>query len=158
MRILRALFHSLAMITLLAVISSSDETRDVMFDFEDGSLQGWQVVEGQFDKILNDIEYFHNQPDVDYNKEGRYYLNTLEKSDGSRTDQFVGVLESPVFVLHNPKMSFLVGGGKHSDTYVALCDLDGNELRKAQGKIVNGWSESSGTFLPWLVSLVSFGL
>lgn len=104
------------------------------FDFETGDLQGWKVVEGQFDRLICDWEFFHNQPDVPYNKQGRYYLNTLELSDGSRTDAMTGVLESPVFILDVGTVSFLIGGGSHRDTYMALCADDGSEVRGASGK------------------------
>lgn len=104
------------------------------FNFEEKTLQGWQVVEGQFDRLLSDCAFFHNQPDTPYNKEGTTYLNTLEKRDGSRTDQFTGVLESPVFLLSGPRVSFLIGGGSHPATYVALCREDGEELLHAQGR------------------------
>ena len=107
---------------------------ELHFDFETGDLQGWKVVEGQFDRLICHREFFHNQPEVPYNNEGRYYLNTLELSDGSRTDTMTGVLESPVFVLDVGSVSFLIGGGSHRDTYVALCVNDGSEVQKASGK------------------------
>ncbi len=44
-----------------------------------------------------------------------------------------GVIESPRFVLEGKAMSFLVGGGKHPDTYVALCAADGKEVLRAGG-------------------------
>ena len=40
---------------------------------------------------------------------------------------------SPVFLLSGPAMSFLVGGGNHPDTFVALCTLDGEEVLTAHG-------------------------
>lgn len=131
---LKKLFCVCFITALLTNPAISEESNRIVFDFEDGDLQGWEVVEGGFDKLLNDIEFFHNQPTVRYNKQGQYYLNTLEKSDGSRTDQMTGVLESPVFILQGPTVSFLIGGGNHPDTYLALCALQGNELKRAHGK------------------------
>jgi hypothetical protein len=107
---------------------------EVRFDFETGDLQGWKVVEGKFDRLISDVAFFHNQPDVQYNKQGIYYLNTLELSNGGRTDAMTGVLESPVFTLSGGIVSFLVGGGAHPDTYVSLCTEDGKEVLAARGK------------------------
>jgi hypothetical protein len=44
-----------------------------------------------------------------------------------------GVIQSPVFVLEGPAVSFLVGGGTGPETYVALCTPDGKEHLKAHG-------------------------
>ncbi len=102
----------------------------VRFDFETGDLQGWRVVEGRFAKLLNDRVMFRNRRTRKFNKQGRYFLDTVEAGGDRQT----GVIESPVFVLEGPKISMLVGGGRHSDTYVALCTLDGREALKAQGR------------------------
>lgn len=111
----------------------ADPGASVCFDFEDGALQGWRIVDGALDRVICDWDYFHNQPDVRYNKQGKYYLNTLEKTDGGRTDSFTAVLESPVFLLRGDRVSFRIGGGSHSDTYAALCDEAGEELLRAHG-------------------------
>lgn len=104
----------------------------VRFDFESGDLQGWRVVEGKFDKFLCDRSQFHNggRP---YNKQGKFFLSSLERRDGLPDDGFVGVAESPVFVLTGPEMRLLVGGGSHQEVYVALCNADGKELEQARG-------------------------
>lgn len=90
------------------------------------------VVEGKFDKFVCDRATFHhgNKP---YNKRGKYFLSTLEQKNSRPSDRFTGVAESPVFVLKGPEVSLLVGGGKHGNTYVALCTLDGKERLKARG-------------------------
>ncbi|MFQ6097971.1 MAG: hypothetical protein ACE5O2_09625, partial [Armatimonadota bacterium] len=106
---------------------------EVRFDFETGDLQGWMVVEGRFDELVCDREKFHNQPTVAYNKQGRYFLSTLEMSNGRPNDRMTGVVISPVFRLGGPQISLLVGGGAHSDTYVALCMKDGEEILRASG-------------------------
>ena len=106
----------------------------VRFDFESGDLQGWQVVEGGFGKIVTDRATFHNRPKVKYNKQGKYYLSTVEMPDDRPNDRMTGIVESPVFVLAGPKMSFRISGGKHRDTYVALCTLDGVEHVQARGR------------------------
>ena len=106
----------------------------VVFDFESGDTQGWHVVEGRFDRPVADIPFFHNRPKVPYNKQGRYYLNTIERTGQPRTDAMTGVLESPVFRLAGPRVTFLVGGGSHKTTYVAVCTAKGREVRKACGR------------------------
>ncbi len=43
----------------------------------------------------------------------------------------IGVVESPVFVLEGPDISFLIGGGQADTVYAALCTGDGKEVLKA---------------------------
>ena len=106
---------------------------EVRFDFESGDLDGWKVLEGGFASLISEREVFHNALAERYNKQGRYFLSTLEKPDGSADDTQVGVVQSPTFTLTGPKMSFLIGGGNHPDTYVALCTEDGKEALRASG-------------------------
>lgn len=102
------------------------------FDFETGDLQGWRVVEGAFDLLVCDRAEFHNTRKP-YNKQGTYFISTLEQSDYRPNDRFTGVVESPVFELQAPEMTLLAGGGKHGDTYIALCTVDGHEHCHARG-------------------------
>ncbi|MCY2996313.1 MAG: hypothetical protein NTY19_51975 [Planctomycetota bacterium] len=108
----------------------------VRFDFETGDLQGWKVVEGQFDYVVSDRAEYHNAyPEKKYNKQGKYYLSTVEQQPGQTSnDRMTGVIESPVFVLTGPEMSLLVGSGTQAGAYVALCTLDGKEVLVARGK------------------------
>ncbi|MHB8897959.1 MAG: HzsA-related protein [Thermoguttaceae bacterium] len=110
------------------------EPETVRFDFETGRLQGWQIVEGSFDKLLCNRRYeFHHQ--VPYTKQGEYYLSTLEhKANDLPDDKPTGVVESPVFVITGPNATMRIGGGSHETTYVALCTLDGQERLRAGGK------------------------
>ena len=116
-----------------AVTAHGDGREMVRFDFETGDLQGWRVVDGGFGNFLCDRPVFHHTGEK-YNKQGTYFLSTLENKDNKPDDQFTGVVESPVFVLAGPDLSFLVGGGGHDDTYVALCTESGGEVLKAGGK------------------------
>ena len=106
----------------------------VAFDFETGGLQGWRVVEGRFSRIVCDMKMYRNHPGQEYNKQGTFYLTTLEGLDGKGDAKLVGVVESPVFVLAEAKVSLLIGGGSHFNTYAALCTLDGAEAFKAHGQ------------------------
>ncbi|MHC4250532.1 MAG: HzsA-related protein [Planctomycetota bacterium] len=132
-----AILAALAASYLSAGSVSSAET--VAFDFEAGDLQGWEVVEGKFDYFVSDRPEFHNRypdyPDRKYNKQGKYYLSTVEQQPGRPSnDRMTGVAESPVFVLLGPKMSMLVGAGVPARAYVALCTFDGGEVLKGRGK------------------------
>jgi len=106
----------------------------VRFDFETGDLQGWRVVEGKSKFVVCNRKTFHNRSGEKYNKQGEYFLTTLELADGRSNDRMTGVIESPVFVLDGPEMTLLVGGGRHPETYVALCTQDGKEAAHARGR------------------------
>ena len=102
----------------------------VVFDFETADLQGWRIVEGEFVKFLSgrSAEHHNGRP---FNKQGKHFLTTLD--DVRPNGRFLGIAESPVFVLTEPGMSLKVAGGRHANTYVALCTMDGKEVLKAHG-------------------------
>ena len=104
------------------------------FDFESGKLEPWKVVEGQFGHLIGNREEFFGQGG-EYNKQGKYYLTTLEgSSDAKRgSDLQTGVVVSPAFIPKAGDMTFRVGGGSGQGTYVALCTEDGKEVLKARG-------------------------
>ena len=108
----------------------------IRFDFETGDLQGWKVFDGSFVLPICDRELFRNKQNGGrkWNKQGKYFLNTTNLPDDKWSDAQTGVIESPVFVLGGATASFLVGAGGHDDTYVALCTVDGTEVRQARGK------------------------
>ena len=109
----------------------------VRFDFETGDQQGWQVLEGAFEVLISNraVEHHHPKP---YTKEGQWFLSTLEAKDGHPEDGFQGVVESPVVVLSAPTVTMKVGGGGkgRSEVYVAICSLDGKELKRFTGENV----------------------
>jgi len=119
-------------------IFGAEVLEQIRFDFETGDLQGWEVVEGQFDYLVSDRPEFHNRyagVDRRYNKQGHYYLSTVEQQPGQPSnDRMTGVVESPVFVLNAAVMTFLVGGGRSPQSYVALCTLDGTEVLRVHGR------------------------
>ena len=92
-----------ATLLLLTVNPVLADSNHVQFDFESGDLQGWRVVEGWFEHPVSDRAVFHNRyseiPMNHYNKQGRFYLSTVERKTGPSNDQMTGVVESPVFVL-----------------------------------------------------------
>jgi hypothetical protein len=104
------------------------------FDFETGDLQGWTVVEGSFDLLVSDMKEFRNRPGTPYNKQGTYYLSSIETRDYHGNDRMTGMVQSPTFTLETRYVSFLVGGGKGPGVYVALCLADTeDEVRAARG-------------------------
>jgi hypothetical protein len=112
------MWKSMAPLLLLTMLARMAVAADdvVRFDFETGDLQGWRIVEDQFDRLVSDRDVFHNRypgvPDNRYNKQGKYYLSTVEQQPGMPSnDRMTGVVESPVFVLTGPRMSMLVGAG-----------------------------------------------
>ena len=121
-----------------ALGQAGGQAAEVRFDFETGDWQQWRVVEGEFEHPISSREVFHNTyaeiPQNRYNKQGRFYLSTVERKVDASNDAMTGVLESPVFVLEGPEMSFLVGGGQSETVYVALCTLAGREVLKARGR------------------------
>lgn len=128
---------TIILISLLSLTTASLAQADkIHFDFESGDLQGWRIIKGDFEKIITDRPHFHNKPKVKYNKQGKFHLSTLENKQQSRGgfDAQTGIVESPVFKLTSPEITFLVGGGKHPDTRIALFDFEsGKELAKAHG-------------------------
>jgi len=108
--------------------------RSASFDFESGQLEPWKVIEGKFGHVIGDrAEFFRNGRE--YNKQGKYYLTTLEPSaDAERgMDSQTGVIVSPLFVPERGTMTFRVGGGAGQSTYAALCTSDGKEVEFARG-------------------------
>ena len=49
------------------------------------------------------------------------------------SDSQTGIIISPLFIPEGGKMTFRVGGGNGSATYVALCTEDGKEVASARG-------------------------
>ena len=112
--------------------TASDHTAS--FDFESGELSPWKIVAGEFSHpVGNRSTFFHNNQE--YNKQGSFYLTTLEKSsDASKgNDKQTGVIVSPLFIPKSDKMTFRVGGGRGKEIYVSLCTAEGKEVAFARG-------------------------
>ncbi len=115
-------------------IAKTPSARSAAFDFESGMLEPWRVIKGQFSHIVGNRDaFFHNKGE--YNKQGEYYLTTLETSAAAEkgSDPQTGVIVSPLFIPKGGKMTFRVGGGGGPRTYVALCKADGTEVKTARG-------------------------
>ena len=131
-------------------IPAAPSNRETSLDFESGNLAPWRVIEGKFGHPIASRDRFINK-DSDYNKQGRYFLSTLEISaDAERgSDDQTGVIVSPQFIPKPGSMTFRVGGGKGQDTYVALCLADGTELKKARGIGAEVMQEVSWDLTPY---------
>jgi arylsulfatase len=106
---------------------------DFRFTFEDGSAQGWRAIDGDLKALVATLKPLYQHGDD--GREGKALLCTLSRTrqwDGG--DQHTAVLESPPFRLRGSRMSFLLGGGKHAETYVALVDAEtGKEIKVTVG-------------------------
>jgi len=115
-------------------IAATPGARSASLDFESGKLEPWKVIEGKFGHIVGNRKQFFADKG-EYNKQGEYYLTTLEPNAkaGKGLDKQTGVIVSPLFIPKGGKMTFRVGGGNGSATYVALCTADGKEVQTASG-------------------------
>lgn len=107
---------------------------NLRFDLESGDLSGWTIVEGEFDQIITKRTGLPNHPRQPFNKQGDFLLFTGHRHDREAgDDSLTGVIESPAFRLRGERLRFLIGGGDHPSTYVALCTDGGRELMTARG-------------------------
>ena len=105
----RAVERKMRMVGLLCGVAVASMAG--VFDFETGDLQGWQVVEGTFEKPVTDRAKEHNA-DRRYTKGGRFFLSTLETARDTPSDAQTGWIESPLVRLSAPTISFRIGGGR----------------------------------------------
>ncbi|MGJ8677932.1 MAG: FG-GAP-like repeat-containing protein [Akkermansiaceae bacterium] len=119
--------------------STQTFTENPIFDFESGDLQGGSVTSGSFGQIVTDVSNFHAGSMGAYNKEGTYFLSTLEgpNSPDGRSDEYTGEVTSPLFTLTEPMASMLVGGGSTNQVYFAIYLQDGTEIYRTN-RGVNG--------------------
>ena len=120
-------FALLGTIALLLIATSA--FAQVVFDFEDGTMDGWTSVSGNL--TMKPFAGSANRPAGDFNLQGKYFYGGYEYGgDGPK-----GVLRSPDFTITRKTISLLVGGGDSIDKeYVALCRAsDGKVLLKETG-------------------------
>jgi arylsulfatase A len=131
--------------------AATPSTHSASFDFESGKLDPWKVVEGKFGHAIGSrSEFFRNERE--YNKQGTYYLTTLESSGDAETgmDSQTGVIVSPLFVPEGGMMVFRVGGGSGQSTYAALCTADGKEVQFARGVNDQVMQEATWDLSPYI--------
>ncbi|WP_187273947.1 GH116 family glycosyl-hydrolase [Paenibacillus sp. N3.4] len=101
--------------------------------FESGTLEGWNVVSNPSNiPILASNAFFHNNATTPYNKEGKYFLSTLEGGGTTYADTYNAVVVSPQVTLTRPTVSMLVGGGNGTNTYVAACTVDTSQANSCR--------------------------
>lgn len=106
----------------------------VEFDFESGDLQGWRVIDGSFEKIVTDRAMFHHPGNIPYNKQGKYFISTLESKKNESKDAMTGVVQSPPFKMTGSEIRFWIGGGSSESTAFGLYSIDGKLLKSAYGE------------------------
>lgn len=123
-----------AILAMSLLLVGSGVAADIRFGFESGKLNGWQVTEGSFERLVSDRATVFHGP-ARYAKEGTYHLSTLEDARGRSSDVQMGIVESPDFRLSSPEIAFLIAGGSSEETRLTLCSAtDGKELMSARGK------------------------
>ena len=129
-----------------------DDEYSIIWDFEDGELAPFKLVSGSYGNIISDIPYNHGGDTASiFFREGKYNLSTYETTEyyskedapekfgkaGTKmtkpSSEYICEIHSPMFRLTDAKVNFLIGGGSSDKTFVALCDLYGNEVRIATG-------------------------
>lgn len=96
-------------------------SRDIIIaDFESGSFDGWDV-EGDAFGTAPATGNLPGQQDVQ-GYEGKGLANSYHGGDDSR-----GVMVSSEFTIERDYINFLLGGGRHADTYIELV-VGGNSL------------------------------
>ena len=116
-------------------VSATKSKRSVHWDFETGKLDPWKVVEGQFGHLIGNRHGFFGKVGGEYNKQGEFYLTTLESSAEATKgmDSQTGIIVSPLFIPKGDDITFRVGGGSGDGAYVALCSADGKEVKRVRG-------------------------
>ncbi len=111
------------------------EVQDIEFDFESGMLAPFYYISGGIEKVISNRATDYNST-RSINKNGNYYLTTLERTNGQPDDTQTGVMRSPMFTIdveNSPIVTFKIGGGSNPNAYVALCKENGDIIYKASG-------------------------
>ena len=98
---------------LVAALTLPSAAARIVYDFETGDLQGWQVTKGAFARPVTDLANEHNAGRP-YTKGGRFFLSTLENAENRPDDGQTGEIESPTIRLTGPAVSFKIGGGRQA--------------------------------------------
>lgn len=104
------------------------------FTFESGTLEGWQVIQGQAGRLLSDLPALPRWKEKPFDKEGRFHLSTIDTGSGV-SDKLQVTVASPPFVIQGDRARFLLSGGGHPKLlHLALRDAEtGKDLRVQKG-------------------------
>ena len=128
-------FGSVAVVAARAEgLQASNEAHErIVFGFESGDLQGWEVTAGAFARPVSDRATEHNSGKP-YTKGGTWFLSTLESPDGRPNDGQTGTIESPLVRLAAPDVSFRIGGGKSGVAFELVDRKTRKTLASATGE------------------------
>jgi arylsulfatase A len=106
---------------------------ELRFTFESGDLDGWSIVEGAAGRVVSNHESLPRWRGRPFNREGKFHLSTVETADGFSDSRQV-VLQSPDFVVHGERASFLASGGFVPDSlFVGLYDAETKDVLLSAG-------------------------
>lgn len=111
----------------------------LLFDFEDGSYEGW-IVEGEAFGAAPQEAASIASYQGDVQAQGRFFINShcarqsTEQRESRCSDQMTGRLTSPEFTLDRDAMTMLVGGGGHAGKTCVNLLVDGQVVRTATGR------------------------
>ena len=101
---------------------------DLRFTFESGELDGWSTVEGNAGQAVSKHVSLPRHKARPFHHEGNFHLSTIAAADGF-SDKRQAVFQSPTFVIHGDKASFLASGGfDPASLYVGLFDAASNQI------------------------------
>jgi len=122
----------LVLIAVVGGFAFGASCEEVRFGFETGDLQGWQVTDGAFEKIVTNLDLEHNRK-TPYEKVGKFFLSTLETRRDTPNDHQVGTVESPLVRIASPKVTFRIGGGSSGVAFELVDRKDGKVYATAGG-------------------------
>ncbi len=107
--------------------------QEIHWSFESSGLSPFKVTQGEFGVgIIANWITERNAPHGKINKDGNYYLSTVETDTTATIDEsYVGTIVSPTFAIKDPEVTMKVGGGVSDENYVAIIKAsDHTELVK----------------------------
>lgn len=110
----------------------AEDGRVLNFDFETGDLRDWTATGDAFPAAVDGDAVQVRRADMHSGHHGRYWIGSFEHGRG---DAARGTLTSAAFVLTEPIVSFLVGGGGGRGARVEIVTVaDGRVLHTARGQ------------------------
>ena len=93
-----------------------------LFDFEEGKLSVFETVFGEGGTVSNRRMLYNESRTI--NKQGDYFISTLDAETGNADDTMQTVLESELFNVDMPYLSFMMGGGVSENAYIEIVSED----------------------------------
>lgn len=117
-------FKSIFCLSLLSLISCSTKSNIVIEDFEADSYKNWTVEGEAFGTSPAQGNLPNQQPVTGF--EGKGLANSYHGGDDSK-----GTLTSPEFIIERDYVNYLLGGGKHTNTYIEL-EVEGKSIYQSR--------------------------